>query len=200
VQQARADGLDKSPEYLNQLRRATDDLLINMLISRRANTTQVPSADEINSFEASHPGMFANRENWTLEQIIFPTPKDAAVSAKLRAAKTLDEVAQALTSSGIQYTRASRKIDTALFPQPVYAQIAKAKPGEPFIAPGPDKAVANLISNREPNPLVGDQARTVALQAIRREQVEKIAQDRVTELRAKAKIEYQPGFAPPTKK
>jgi len=200
VQQARSDGLDKSPEYLNQVRRSTDDLLINMLISRRVNTAQVPSADEINRFEASHPGMFANRETWTLEQIIFPTPKDATVSAKLRAAKTLDEVAQALTSSGIQFTRASRKIDTALFPQMIYAQITKAKPGEPFIAPGPDKAVANLISSREPNPLVGDQARTVALEAIRREQADKIAQDRVKELRAKAKIEYQPGFAPPAQK
>jgi peptidyl-prolyl cis-trans isomerase C len=200
VQQARSDGLDKSPEYLNQVRRASDDLLITMLISRKVNTAQVPSAEEISAFEASHPGMFANRETWTLDQIIFPIPKDPAVSAKLSAAKTLDDVVQALTAAGIQYTRANRKIDTALFPQEAYAQIAKAKPGEPFIAPGPDKAVANLITNREPNPLVGDQARAVALDAIRRARADGIAQDRVKELRAKAKIEYQPGFGPPAKK
>src|SRR4051794_20899250 len=34
VQQAKSDGIDKSPEYVTQLRRTTDDLLINMLISR----------------------------------------------------------------------------------------------------------------------------------------------------------------------
>ena len=200
VQQARSDGLDKSPEYLNQLRRVTDDLLINMLISRRLNTSQVPSADEINAFEASHPGMFAGRETWTLQQIIYPLSKDPAVTAKLIAAKSLDEVAQALSSSGIQFTRATRKLDTALFPQPIYAQISKANPGEPFIAPGPDKAVANVIASREPTPLAGDQARTVALEAMRREQAEKLAQDRVKDLRTKAKIEYQPGFAPAAKK
>ena len=200
VQQARSDGLDKSPDYLNQLRRVTDDLLINMLISRRLNTSQVPTANEINQFEASHPGMFANRENWTLQQIIFPIPKDKSVQAKLSSAKTLDEVAQTLTSSGIQFTRATRKLDSALFPQLAYAQIAKAAPGEPFIAPGPDKAVANVIAAREPNPLTGDQARSAALEMIRREQADKVAQDRVNELRGKAKIEYQQGFAPPQKK
>ena len=199
VQQARSDGLDKSPEYLNQLRRATDDLLINMLISRRLNTAQVPTADEINRFEASHAGMFANRETWTLQQIIFPIPKDKAVQAKLDSAKTLDEVAQVLTSSGIQFTRASRKLDSALFPQVAYDQIAKTGPGEPFIAPGPDKAVANVIASREPNPLTGDQARSAALEMMRREQADKLAQDRVKDLRAKAKIEYQQGFAPPKK-
>ena len=40
--------------------------------------------------------MFANREVWTLNQIIYPLPKDPAVIAKLSAAKTLDEVARAL--------------------------------------------------------------------------------------------------------
>lgn len=200
VQQARADGLDKSPEYLNQLRRATDDLLINMFISRRLSTSQVPSADEINRFEASHPGMFANRETWTLQQIIFPIPKEKAVADKLSAAKTLDEVAQILTASGLQFTRATRKLDSAMFPQVAYEEISKAGPGEPFIAPGPDKAVANVIAAREPNPLTGDQARSTALDMIRREQADKVAQDRINDLRAKAKIEYQQGFAPAAKK
>src|SRR3954469_24379707 len=69
VQQARSDGLDKSPEFVNQQRRTTEDLLINMLISKRLNTAQVPSADEIARFEASRPEMFAGREIWSLNQI-----------------------------------------------------------------------------------------------------------------------------------
>ena len=35
---------------------------------------------------------------------------------------------------------------------------------------------------------------------MRKDQVTKIVQDRVKELRAKAKIQYQPGFEPPAKK
>ena len=200
VQQARTDGLDKSPEFVNQQRRLTEDLLINMLVSKRLNTSQLPSADEINRYEAGHPGIFANREIWTLDQIIYPLSKDAALNAKLAAAKSLDEVAQALTAGGVRFTRNSRKLDSALFPQPIYAQIAALPPGEPFIAPGPDKAVASVIIAREPAPITGNQARTVALDAMRKEQANKLVQDRVKDLRAKAKIEYQPGFGPPAGK
>lgn len=200
VQEAKANGLDKSPEYLNQVRRATDDLLINMLIGRRLGTAQVPSAQEISALETSRPEMFANRETWTLSQIIYPLPKDQAVSSKLSAAKTLDEITQILTSNGVQFTRNTRKLDTAVFPHAIYNQIAGLPAGEPFIAPGPDKAVASVITAREPNPTPPDQARTLALQVLRREQVDKIIQDRVAALRATAKIEYQPGFGPPAKK
>jgi len=199
AQQAKSDGIDKSPEFLNQQRRLTDDLLINMLVSRRANTEQVPTADEINRFEASHPQMFANREIWTLEQILYPLPKDQAVVAKLAATKSLDEVAQILTAAGIQFNRGTRKIDTAVFTPAMYQQVNAVAPGEPFIAPGPDKAVASVIKAREPAPLTGDQAQKVAVAAIRRENVQKIVQDRVKSLRATAKIQYQPGFEPPKK-
>ena len=199
VQQAKSDGLDKSPEYVNQLRRTTDDLLINLLVSRRLNTAQVPSSDEINRFEASRPEMFSGREVWTLSQLIYPLPKAPAVSAKVAAAKTLDEVAQTLTSNGIQFTRDTKKLDTVVFPHEIYTQIAHLQPGEPFIAPGPDKVVANVISSREPNPTPADQARALALNAMRRDQVNKILQDRLKGLHATAKIEYQPGFAPGAK-
>src|SRR4051794_25248361 len=197
AQQAKADGLDKSPEFLNQQRRSTEDLLINMLISRQANTQQVPSAAEIAKFEASRPGMFAKREIWTLNELLYPLPKDAAVTAKIAAAKSLDEVAQALTAAGIQFTRATKQFDSAVLPPNLYAQLGNLAPGEPFIAPGPDKAVASVITERKPAPLSADQQRQLALGQLKREQVNEIVGKRVKELKAKAKIEYQPGFAPP---
>jgi EpsD family peptidyl-prolyl cis-trans isomerase len=200
AQQAKNEGIDKSPEFLNRERRATEDILIDMLVSRKVNTAQLPSPADISRFEAGRPGVFTNREAWTLQQIIYPLPKDKALLAKLDAAKSLDEIAQALTASGVQFTRATRKIDTAVFPAAIYAQIAALKPGEPFIAPGPDKAVASVIAAREPNPLNPQQARQVALGAMKREQLGKFVQDRVKSLKATAKIQYQPGFAPPPSK
>jgi peptidyl-prolyl cis-trans isomerase C len=198
VQQAKADGLDKSPEFLNQQRRSTEDLLINMLVSRQANTQQVPTAAEIATFEAGHPGMFAKREIWTLNQLNYPLPKDPSVIAKIAAAKTLDEVAQALTAAGIQYTRGTKQFDTAILPPNLYTQLSNLPAGEPFVAPGPDKEIASVIAARQAAPpLSPDQQRQLALSQIKREQVGQIVGQRVKELKAKAKIEYQPGFAPP---
>ena len=196
VQQAKSDGIDKSPEFLNRLRMTTDELLINMLMSRKINTSQLPSGTEIKSFETSHPQMFANREIWSLSQIIYPTPKNSAVIAKLAASKSLDEVAQILTSSGIQFTRSTKKIDTAVLPDSIYAQLAHLPAGMPFIAPGPNKAAANVITDRQPNPTAADQAQALAVNAMRREQMNKLVQNQVKSLRATAKITYQPGFAP----
>jgi EpsD family peptidyl-prolyl cis-trans isomerase len=198
-QQARSEGLDKSPQFLNQQRRMTEELLINMLVSRQVNTSQVPTPDQINQFESSHPGVFSKREIWTLQQVIFPLPKSAALKAKLTAANTLDEVTQALTAAGVQFTRATKQVDSAMFPPAIYAQVAALKQGEPFIADGPDKAVASVISARQAAPLPEDKARQIALEGIRRDQVSKFIDDRVKSLKASAKIEYQPGFGPPAK-
>jgi EpsD family peptidyl-prolyl cis-trans isomerase len=196
VQQAKADGIDKSPEYITKLRRGTDDLLINLLLARKLNTAQVPTPDQINQFEASHPEAFANRETWKLSQLVYPLPKDAAVLAKISAAKSLDEVAQVLTSAGIQFTRAERDLDTGILPDAVYKQIIKLPPSEPFIANGADKAVASVITSKTPNPTPADQARTIAVSLMKREQAGQVLEDRVKNLRATAKIEYQPGFGP----
>jgi peptidyl-prolyl cis-trans isomerase C len=196
VQQAKSDGIDKSPEYVTQLRRTTDDLLINMLLSRRLNTAQVPTPDQISQFEASHPEAFAAREVWNLSQMVYPLSKDPAVNAKLKAAKSLDEIGQILTAAGIQFTRSDRKLDTAVFPDAIYKQIEKLPPGEPFIANGADKAVASVIAQRTPNPTPSEQARPIAVNLMKREQANQILQDRVKSLRATAKIEYQPGFGP----
>jgi EpsD family peptidyl-prolyl cis-trans isomerase len=199
-QQARADGLDKSPQFLNQERRMTQNLLINMFVARHLNTAQVPTPEDISQYEASHPGMFAKREIWTLQQIIYPLPKDAALNAKITAAKTLDDVAQALTAAGVQFTRATRQVDSALFPPDIYQKVVALAPGEPFIVPGPEKAAASAISARQPAPLPDDKARQLALNGIRRDRAEKFAKDRLTSLKGTAKIQYQPGFGPPANK
>lgn len=200
VQQAREDGIDKSPEFISQQRRAVDDLLINMLISKRLNTSSLPTPAEIARFQASRPGMFAKREVWTLSQVIYPLPKDQALIQKLNSAKTLDNFARILGEAGLQVTRDTKKIDTSIVPHLMYQQIAPLKPGEPFIVPGPDRAVASVITAREPAPLTADQARALAINAMRREQANQTVTERVKSLRAKAKIEYQPGFAPAPKK
>lgn len=196
AQAARKEGLDKSPEYLNQQRRLTDNLLINMLLSRRLNTAEVPRADEAVKFEATHPELFAAREIWTLEQLQFATPKDAATNAKIAASLDLAQLAQALTASGIAFTRSTNKVDTATLPHDAYAKIVGLKKGQPFVVPGGERSVASVITTREPSPVAGDQARAVALNAMRREQAANILKDRVKALRASAKIEYQAGMAP----
>lgn len=201
AQQAKADGIDKTPEFLNRQRRATEDLLISMLASRQIDTAKLPSSSEIEQFQASRPWVFAQREQWNLDQLRFQMPTDAATRTKLDQAKTLEEVAKVLTDAGVAFTRQKNKLDTALIPQNLYGQLASAARGsEPFIIPVGDQAVASTIVSREPAAITGEQARPVAVAAMRREQASKLMQDRLKSVRDTAKIEYKEGYAPPAPK
>lgn len=199
AQQARADGVDKSPEFLNRQRKMTEDLLISMLAARQIDTAQLPSDQEIQRFEASRPQMFANREHWNLDQLRFQMPTDPAVKAKLAEAKTLEAVAQVLTEAGVNFVRQKNRLDTALIPQNLYGQLATAAGNEPFIIPVGNLAVASMVVSREPAPVTGEQAKPMAVAAMRREQAATLMQNRLKTVRQTAKIEYKEGFAPPSK-
>jgi hypothetical protein len=143
--------------------------------------------------------MFAKREQWNLEQLRFRAPTDAAVKKRLGEAMTMDAVVKILTDAGIEFTRQKNRLDTAVIPHDLYGRLASSKPGEPFIIPVGDQMVASVVTSREPAPLAGQQARPVAVAAIRREQAAKLMQDRLKALRQAAKIEYKEGYAPAKK-
>jgi len=199
AQQAKTDGVDKTPEFLNRQRKLTEDLLISMLAARQIDTAQLPSDQEIQKFEASRPQMFANREQWNLEQLRFQMPTDPAVKAKLDQSKTLDDIAAALTGAGVTFVRQKNRLDTAIIPPSLYGQLATAAGTEPFIIPVGNIGVASMVVSREAAPITGEQAKSVAVATMRREQAAKLMQNRLKTVRQSAKIEYKQGFAPPTK-
>jgi peptidyl-prolyl cis-trans isomerase C len=198
AQQARNDGLDKSPEYLNRQRRQSDDLLITMLTARQLNTAKLPSPEEVARFQASRPEMFANREIWYLDQLQYVTPSAGPIRARLDSSKTLEQLSKSLSEAGFSFTATKNRIDTSVVPHELYGRIASLPAGEPFIIPTGRRTIASVITSREPAPLVGDTARPIAVAAIRREQGAKFMQDRLGSVRKAAKIEYKTGFAPLT--
>lgn len=196
AQQARADGLDKTPDFLNRQRQMTENLLIQMLAGRQLNTAKLPSPQEIERFQASHPQMFAQREIWYLDQLQYETPTDAAVRAQIDKSKTLADIEQALTTAGARFGKTKNRIDTSVVPLDIYRRINGLGAGVPFIVPAGPRSVASVITNREPAPLAGDAAKPVAVAALRREQGTKLMENRLKAIRTQAKIEYKPGFAP----
>lgn len=196
AQQARVDGLDRSPEFITRHRRATEDLLIGMLAQRKLNSAKLPSPNEVASFEASRPEMFAQRELWNLEQIQYATPTDPNVLKQIADAHSLAALAEVLTANGVEFTRGKTRLNSATVPHNLYEKIVALPASEPFIVPVGSRTVANVIVSKEPAPLAGDASRPVAVAAMRRAQGAKLMESQVKELRAKAKIDYKEGFAP----
>lgn len=200
AEQAKKDGIDRSPDFLSRQRRMNEELLIGMLASRSADTAKLPTDAEIAAFQAKQPQAFASREVWKLEQLQYDTPQDKAVTDRIITTKSLDQLAAVLTAARIPFQRANNQLVTSVIPAELYPQLARLAPGEPFIVPAGSKSVASAIVARQPSALVGPQARTEAVNALRRQSSTNALQQRLKDLRSSAKIEYKEGFAPPAAK
>lgn len=200
AQQARKEGIDKTPEFLNREREADQQLLLAMLADRRFKTAQLPSESEIDNYIATHQGLFANRETWTLNQILYETPSDNGIKAEIMAAKTMDQLIAVLKKHNLAYQQQTNRLDTAAIPAELYARLNTLPAGEPFAIPIGNRTIASTIAAREPHPITGDQAKPVAVQAMRKAQTAKSLEGLLKSLRSSAKIEYQPGYSPPADK
>lgn len=197
AQQAKSDGLDKTPDFLNQQRRGTEELLIGMLASRQINTAQLPAPAAIAAFQASRPELFGKRETWDLDQLFYQTPTDAAALKQIAETKSIDGLVAVLTKNGIPFNRGKNKINTGIVPHDLYVRLNALPAGEPFIVPAGNKSAASAIVGRTANVVDADQAKGLAVQAMRQADGQKFMESRLKSLRSSGKVEYQPGFAPP---
>lgn len=195
--QAREEGIDRSPEYISRQRRMTEELLIGMLASRQMDAGKLPTNQEITAIQSRMPQYFAKREVWSLDQLQYETPRDPAVQAKILQTKTLQQLATVLTESRIAFQRGRNQLNSALIPTEMYPKLAALPAGEPFIVPNGGRSIASAIVAREPAPLSGPAARTEAVNLIRRQSGTQLLEKRLKDLRQSAKIEYKEGFGAP---
>ena len=197
VASARKQGLDQSPAYLAQIQKAQDNVLIGLMAEKIGKTLPLPDAAALDRFMAENPSIFGARKRYALDQIVFTAPKDPTLAQKMSGAHTLAQVEEVLKSSGIQYQSGHNTMDSASLPPAVAKQVAALPPGEPFLVPQNGQIVASVIRSAEAVPVTPEQAKPYATQLMRNQSVGKAMADQVKRDRASAKIEYQPGFAPP---
>jgi peptidyl-prolyl cis-trans isomerase C len=196
AQAAKDAGLDRDPTYISQERRMKERLLVSMYGKKAFDTVQVPSAAKIDEYVASHPAMFSERKRYRLDQLQFDIPSDTNRLRELESAKSMADVVNTLNRWGTQFQRGTGALDSAQVPAETMQRIVALPPGEPFIVPNNGKIVVSVITTSEPVVMTPEQARPIATQAIRSEELNKIGQQRLEEAKAKAKIEYQTGYEP----
>jgi peptidyl-prolyl cis-trans isomerase C len=199
VQSAKEAGIDRDPEFLTQERRMREQLLVNMFGRKTMDTVKVPDTATIDKYIAANPNSFAERKRLVLDQLQFDAPADTNRLKELESAKTLADVASRLSTMGIAFERGRGTLDTGTIAPQMLQRIQALPAGEPFIVPTNGKLVVSVIVGAEATPVPTEQARQIAGQTIRNEELNKIGETRLQEAKAKAKIEYQPGFEPKEK-
>lgn len=200
AQSAKDQGIDRDPAFIVEQRRVNEALLVDRLAKRTADSIPVPPAAEIGKFIADNPTIFAGRQIYSVDQIAFQMPSDPSRLKQLEPAKTMDAVAATLQQMNLPFRRAVQKVDSGNVPPEQMRRILALPKTEPFIIPQDRNVTVNLIVGSEAAPMPAEQARPIAVRALRSQKLSTQGQDRLKEARAKAKIEYQTGFAPPADK
>nr|WP_253718200.1 hypothetical protein [Sphingomonas sp. AP4-R1] len=199
VAAAEEKGIDKTPEYQTQKRRADELLLVQLYAKQQLALVPVPSSTDISTFMAQHGNVFAGREQISLDQIRFPAPADVSKLKVLEKDHTLDAVSQTLTGMGIKFERAQVGLDSGSVPTDIMKKIDGLPQGEPFVIPQPGFITVNVILSRKPISIDETKAKPAAVNAWRQEKFGQLLTKQIEALKSGAKITYQNGFAAPAK-
>jgi EpsD family peptidyl-prolyl cis-trans isomerase len=193
---ARAEGLDRAPEYVARRRQLEKNLLATLALQKLAATQPEPTADEVQKFIAANPTAFAERKVLTLDQIRFKTPADMA---KLKAITTLpsnEAVSAKLTADGVQFERSDKALDTASIDAGIAKQIVALRDGEMFDISTGGVTFVNIITARRSAVAPAADWKPAATDALKRQNLNKALEAEMKRIRDRATIVYDPAFKP----
>jgi len=195
VAQAKKEGIDKTPEYLATVQRASEMLLVQQLIQRWGSKLDVPSDGDVQAYIAANPQMFAQRKLFVVDQV-----RGGAAgidSAALTPLKTNDAVAALLQSKKQPVERGQSTIDSIALSPAQYQQLLRLPPGEPIVSINNGMLMSNVITEVRNAPVPDDRQVQAAKTAMAQQAGRTMVENQLRSLKQAAKIDYQPGFAPP---
>ena len=193
---ARAEGVDRSQDYLIRSRQLNDALLGELLREQVSRAQPAPDAQAVAAFIRARPAQFAGRMLYAVDAIRTAAPLPAApLPAELAAPASLDAAARALDAAGIAWSRGMETLDSSALPPAVAERLQNGGRAPVAFAAG-DGALIVAVVGRRPQPLVGDAASDLATRMLTAAELDQAVQQRLAAARARSGIAIQPGFAP----
>lgn len=195
--QAKADKLDKTPDYTIQVKRGGEALLVQMFERKIAATVAPPTKRDAENFVLEHPDQFANRRILALDQVMAAPTKVAP--EKFKDLKTLEDVKRLLESENVPFQEGSSDLDTLSAPPALTAAISRLPPGEVFLLPQRGVLVFNRVAGAKSAPFKGDLATNYAMRLLAQQHAQAAVRTKLEALRkaSESKITYSAGFKPP---
>ena len=196
VQKAKADKLDKSPEYTLQVLRGEQALLAQSYQRKIAASVAVPARQDAETFVNNNPGRFAQRRVLTVDQIIVPPNK--IDPARFKPLNTLEDVKALFEQEGAAYQENVTTVDTLTADPRLVQQVDKLPPGEVFVVPQGGALIFNRVSQVKSVPFHGDAAIAYAVNVLRNQKAQETVRSSMEAMRkaAESKIVYNAAYKP----
>ncbi len=196
AQRAVEEGIDQTPEFIMRDRQMREQLLVDLLLQRNLDQVAAPAPQQMANVVAENPGMFGQRSVLTLDQIRFAYSGDANILDELQSDQSLVEVSATLNRFAIPHKIQEVQVDTASVPTEDFKRMINLPKGAPFIMSVQEGFVISVIRSSRPVRNLPDEEQRLALKSWHQQQLEKLRQQQLIDLRDGANILYQPGYEP----
>ncbi len=194
AQYAHEQKLNSYPGYPSDLVRIQQTFLAEKAVAKLVKSSGPPTPAAIAALEAAHPYQFAQRARMQTQEIRFETADDLK---SLQGANDLPQVLSKLKALNVTVDQKSVVLDTAQMPDQLSARLVAAPLNQlQFFRQG-NVVLGIVITAREPVVGTQEQEAALATQLMGRMAVQNQFDAALNGLRAKAKIVYQKGYAPP---
>ncbi|MBR0685637.1 hypothetical protein JQ594_06895 [Bradyrhizobium manausense] len=167
LQQAMAAKLDREPGILLDLLRVREQVLGNAMLNRAASVKASSKAD-IDRYIAKNAWKFADRKLYSVDEIVMPlTPATQTFVNANKDAKSLEELLQQLTTSGIPHGRQVGVLSSSDLPEELFGLIQKRKDDDIFFTRVGTNGLFFKVRGEEARPIEGDAAINLARQMMR---------------------------------
>ena len=164
---ARAQGLDKDPNFALLRQRADEALLVNLLETKVAASVPGPTKEEAEQFEETNPNLFVERKIFDIDQIRFFRPSDPQIVKKLEPLQTMDEIVTFLNQNHISFQRGNNTMDSLGQNPKLLGAILALRQHEVFILSSQSEIFVNEIQDVRTVPFVGEPATKFALNSLK---------------------------------
>lgn len=190
--------LDQGPDY-GLLKQRAEEAVLEVLLQRSMTSNLPdPTLADAERYVSDHPDQFGQRKIFTVEQIRIANASPKDLVAKLKPLGTLEDVRQTLDRDSVRYQQGEGSIDALQSPPEMVRQLLDLPKGEIFILPAKDSLTVNRIREVRTQPMDDAEARTFALNYLKRKAVSDTLKNQLAEIMKKNKdrIRYQPGYGP----
>lgn len=197
AQAARSEGLETDPAVVQAMEAAKREVLARAFQDRIATRAVSASTDEVERYYDSRPALFSERRLYTMQEFAMDASDDDVprIQAALKAAKSTEEIGEALGKAGMRYR--VRQIAQAAedLPMSVLESVAKLAPGQWVVTQQPGTVKVYLLLQAVAAPVNRVLSKGAIEAFLLTERKRDLVAREMKTLRDRAQITYQGSFA-----
>jgi EpsD family peptidyl-prolyl cis-trans isomerase len=184
--------LDRDPEVLAALESSRRQILSQAYIQKKIGATAKPADDDIQRYFDANPALFSQRKAYRLQELAtnIPTERLPDLDNRIKASKSLEDVAEWLQRNGYQFAARSAVRGAEQLPLAALPKVAEMRNGEMAAFVNDDRVTILQVVDTQAQPLNEKEAAPYIEQFLTNTKREELLKAELKQLRQTAKIEY----------